>query len=378
VILLDTLWTKLPEQLKIPVRKGYHFYLSIRGSVFRAYQRRLLTRYFPSDARRLIIIFSPGYDIINGMMLSLRYLYLETKRMKDVHNSEVIMAVLPGTPNILRYTKFESDYLYPFDMILKYFKNLEYLLIHVTIGNLPSFVLNVEQYLDYLRKIPKVHINVLIQHAGTLRENFEYIEKLKNMQIGKLTATTAHMAYTTSEVREKLGFPLHWLSVWISPEQYIQKPYSEKEDLMVVSPDYHPLKGKILKTIKRECPHIRIKIIRNLPYEEYKRLISRAKWSITFGEGLDGYFVEPVFSGSISFAVYNQDFFTPDFSQLRTVYSSYNEMLGKICDDIRELDNENTYPKYWRMQYKLCHKYYDYKKYIENLKKFYRGEYIYG
>jgi hypothetical protein len=61
-----------------------------------------------------------------------------------------------------------------------------------------------------------------------------------------------------------------------------------------------------------------------MTYQEYKATISKAKWALTFGEGLDGYFVEPIFSGDSSFSVYNPSFFIEDSWSLRTVYRDYD------------------------------------------------------
>ena len=60
---------------------------------------------------------------------------------------------------------------------------------------------------------------------------------------------------------------------------------------MIVSPDFHTKKAEILRLIAGHFPQLQIQIIKNLTYEEYKKVISRAKWAITFG-GLDGYFID--------------------------------------------------------------------------------------
>jgi hypothetical protein len=114
-----------------------------------------------------------------------------------------------------------------------------------------------------------------------------------------------------------------------------------------------------------------------MTYEDYKRTVERAKWALTFGEGLDNYFIEPVFSGGVSFSVYNAAFFTQDFKSLRTVYLDYDTLLEKIALDIKILDNEKNYSNYQRIQFALCHKYYKYNEYIKNLESFYKGDFTY-
>ena len=98
---------------------------------------------------------------------------------------------------------------------------------------------------------------------------------------------------------------------------------------------------------------------------------------MTFGEGLDGYFLETIFSGGISFSVYNSKFFTADFRSLRTVYESYETLAHRIVGDIVELDREKNYVDYHNRQFELCKNLYDYKTYVKNLEDFYRGEYTF-
>jgi hypothetical protein len=373
----------IPEPLRPLARVMYNGLISTRRSIndFRIgrIQTKLLRHNFSHETENLIIFLTPGQDIVNGMILAIYHHYLGTKNLESIHNAEVLMCTLPKDPLLLKYTKFNfRDYVFGFSQVLSYFENLQNLIIHVTIGNLPIFVENLSKE-DILRlqRIQNVHINILIQHIGTLQSNIRHIEHLKKIELGKLTATTAHEAYTTLDLRKKLGFPLHKLSTYVSPEFYERKEYDKKRDLLTVSPDYHSKKMEILNTIKKRFPQLKIRIIKNISYEEYKKLISDAKWAITFGEGLDGYFVETIFSGGISFATHNPDFFTEDFKALRTVYGSYEEMAERICEDIETLDNETSYTEYQNEQFKLASKYYNYEKYLKNLELFYKGVYTY-
>jgi hypothetical protein len=215
----------------------------------------------------------------------------------------------------------------------------------------------------------------MIQNIEVLSP-MEEIERLK--RLGKVTCTTAHEKYSTLELRKKLGCPLHKLSTYVSPEKYNKRRYVEKEDLMIVSHDEHSRKAEVLGLIAKCLPHLKIQIIKNLTYEEYKKVISRAKWALTFGEGLDNYFIETIFSGGISFSVYNSAFFTEDFKFLRTVYDNYDVLIKKICSDIKDLDNETAYANYQKEQYDLCSAHYKYEEYIKNLELFYEGKYTYG
>ncbi len=337
-------------------------------------QKEILETFDPNE-KKIIVFFTPGKDIITGGLLSIASLYEETRKLRKIHGAETFLCSLPGEPSLLKYTKFKNTLnILNFSQILKYFK-IEDLQLHV-----PEYaVCYLSKYLSrkdrsLLKKIPNLKINILLQNIEVM-PSAEAIQELG--VLGKLTCTTAHQNYSTIEQRNKLGCSLHKFSTYVSPEQYNAKKYSEKEELMVVSPDPHPRKEEILDLIRKAKPHLKIQIIQGLTYEAFKETISRAKWALTFGEGLDNYFIETIFSGGISFSVYNQQFFTLDFKPLQTVYFDYDVLKENIIKDIEKLDNEAAYNNYQKTQFELCAKHYRYNEYVKNLELFYRGEYTY-
>jgi hypothetical protein len=342
-------------------------------------QEKLLRENYSPSIKKLIVFLTPGYDIVNGGILSISSIYEETEKLKHIHGAETVMCTIPGDPLLLKYTKFENqNHIYRFSQVLSYFKDLQSLIVHIPEGHIGQFVFVINLSIrDYLRlnKTKDVHFNILIQSIKTLAP-LKYIKRLKKW--GKTTCTTAHEKYSTLEIRKKLGIPLHKLSVYVSPEKYNKKKFFEKEDLMIVSPDKHPKKSEVINLIAKQFPQLKIQIINKLTYEEYKNLISQAKWALTFGEGLDGYFVETIFSGGVSFSVYNPLFFTEDFKSLRTVYENYDILVKKICSDMKDLNNEMAYAKYQKKQCDLCSKHYKYEEYTKNLELFYKGKYTYG
>lgn len=386
----ESLARKIPHRFKPPLRKLFR-YLRLEKSkpvkILRTKRRikrsqdKLLRENYSANTEKLIVFLTPGsYDHVDGGILSVSSIYEETIKLHHIHGAEVIMCNTPGFPNLLKFTKFENqNYLYRFSQILPYFHNLQNLMIHVPGGLVALFLKNISNEDRFkLTAVNDVHINIMIQHILLLESlgPMDYIEELK--QLGKVTCTTAHEQYTTLALRERLGIPLHKLSTFASPEQYSKKTYVEKENMMIVSHDRHPKKSEVLNLLAGEFPQLRIQIIKNLTYEEYKEVISRAKWALTFGEGLDFYFIETIFSGGVSLSVYNSSFFSKDFKSLRTVYDSYDIMIEKLCSDIRDLDDETNYTVYQSKQFDLCCKYYDYKQYVNNLELFYKGQYTYG
>ena len=347
----------------------------IRIMIVKSLQRKkLVTEYYP-NTKRLIIFLTPDRDIINGGILSINSIYNETCRLKHALDAEVVMCTVPGNFPLLKYTKFENqNYLFTLQDVLAYFQSCKHLLIHIP----ETYVEEFAKYCSTERILQKTAVtsfqfNILLQNIN-LAPSRHFIEDLK--QWGTVTCTTAHEAYTNARTQERFGCPVHKLSTYVSPEQYCMKSYREKENLMIISPDEHELKSAVLGTISKNMPGIRLQIIQNLTYEEFKSTISRAKWALTFGEGLDGYFIEPIFSGCVGFAVYNEQFFTDDFRSCRTVYPSYQSLLDSICNDMAELDNQESFTRYQREQYECCAKYYSYQQYQDNIFSFYRKYYL--
>jgi hypothetical protein len=380
--ILELLKERIPEPLKPSLRLALKSLRSLKRNPIKESriikrQEELLRENYSPDIENLIIFLTPGYDVVNGGILSISSIARESMKLKHLHGAEVLLCTFPGDPPLLKYTKFNNqNYIFRLSQILFYFQKLQNLMIHIPEYSIDQFIRNISaQEYARLRNIENIHFNIMIQNIKLL-SSVEGIKRLK--KLGKVTCTTAHERYSTLEIRKRLGVPLHKLSTFVSPEQYIRKSYTEKENLMIVSHDSHPRKIEILGLIHKQLPQIKIQIIKNLTYENYKKVISQAKWALTFGEGLDGYFVETIFSGGISFAVWNPDFFTEDFRSLRTVYESYDSLVKNICLDLKELDNSEKYTAYQAEQYNLCIKYYDYRAYIKNLELFYKGEYTYG
>ena len=277
---------------------------------------------------------------------------------------------------LLKHENFEnSTWVFRFCQLKKYFTNLSSIMIHIPELMVSSFETNLTtQDINWLIKIPQISINVMNQNI-LLMPDRRFIRNLKKLA-SQVTITTAHTRYCNAEYRNYFEVPLHKLSVWISPEQYQFIQWSEKDDLIVVSPDPHPKKAQVLNKLSK-IANLRVQIIQNLTYQEYKKLISTAKWTLTFGEGLDGYFIEPVFSGAIAFAIYNEYFFTSDFKSLKTVYENIETMLSMLNTDIVTLDSLNEFATYQQHQYNLCAKYYSKTEYKKSIAEFYKGEYTF-
>jgi hypothetical protein len=251
---------------------------------------------------------------------------------------------------------------------------LDYLQLHI-----PDYAVNrVLEWLNttwpaFKKKVRELHLNVLLFNIDNIQG--QKVSELKSF--GSVSATTAHEAYTNAATREALGVSVHRLSVCNGPELFCRSDFKDKEPILIVSHDEHPLKEQVLAQIAEALPELTIKVIQDITYEDYRKLIARAKWSLTFGEGLDGYFVEPVFSGSIPFAVFNDRYFTSAFAELETVYQSWEMLTDRIVADIQRLDEPIAYNECWRRIFDLVCSLYNVEQGRENLRLFYRGKYTF-
>jgi hypothetical protein len=325
---------------------------------------------------RLIIFLIPPEKLVNGGILSIFSLCKVSREFKDIHKSRVVLATYPGTKSYKKNTLFENDEnIYSFDELIS--KNPpKSLLIHVPEYASNEVFVGLMKYKDYLSKVTRLHINIMNQNILLMKkpsETARWFSFTKNV-----TQTTAHDKYTTQEMADKYALPTHHFSTFVDPRQYHQVSYDKKKDLIVFSPDPDPAKAAIVKKIMEAFPTYEFVTIQDMKYETYKKVISQAKYTVTFGEGFDGYYVEAFFSDGITFAVYNDDFFpNKNFAGFENTFSSYASMLADITDTMKQLDNKEVYEKNVTKNMHEITKLYGFENYKNNVKKFYLGQYTY-
>ena len=339
-------------------------------------QNTRIKEQYSTDINKLIAFIVPELDFIGGGVMSICSIANITKENRKIHNSDVILVTTPREKTFTNYTNFKTDFdIFRFEQLIDHFKNLEELIIHIPETYIIPFLYFISPLeSNWIRSIKKVTVNILNQNIELMPRPED--TELLRLIVPNLTMTCAHKRYCVSQLRTSYNMPIHWLST-SNMTNYYYKTYSDKKNILVYSPDYHPLKERIIDKIKKEIPYLELIMINNMSYEEYKKIISDAKWMITFGEGLDGYFIESIRSGSISFAVYNNSFFNENFVDLPNVYSSYNDMLEKIVDDIKTLDSQKIFKSLNEKIIEIDQKEYDDSVYIDNIIKYYKKEYTF-
>lgn len=344
----------------------------IREFVIERQRRDYLDSVKAGSLARMIIFLVPSHLRVGGGIMSIISLAQETENLRRVHGADVFVCTMPGAPALLRFTKFKNErVLVNFGRLLSRLDHGGDVLVHVPEYYLDRFLKHGAEMVRSLSNI-RFRFNIMLQNVD-LMPRLDDIERLKAM--GPVTCTTAHLAYANEETAARLKCPIHHFSVWVSPEQYARKVFSEKLDLVVVSPDSHELRDAILRQLKESLPRYEFRVISGLTYEEYKDLIAQAKFSLTFGEGLDGYFVEPIFSGAIGCAVFNGRFFTSDFKTIPFIYESWGDLVARLPGDIARVDNQEAFNELQALQFNILAQQYSFSRYVANLESYYQKYY---
>lgn len=311
--------------------------------------RRLQNEWFPSVreevvcAGKLMVFLVPATDVVNGGLMSICNVARRSRDMRELHGCSVVLATMPGGATISGFSRFDCDErIFRFEQLTSLFPDLETVYIQLPEICAAPFLTYLRRRGDSFRRIPDRRLNILDQ-------NIEFMPDAASVRdlasfFGQATQTCAHGKYCTPAFREKYGIPTHLLPADI-PTVFYQIPYREKEDLIAYSNDPNSNREYVLEELRRRLPGYSFVMIENMSFDEYKRTISRAKWTLTFGEGWDGYYLQPYFSSSIGFAVFNETFCPPHMRGAPTAFPDYETLPERMAEFIRTYDSEELYEK---------------------------------
>lgn len=329
------------------------------------------------NTKKLIVFFIPPKNDINGGIMSI---FSICKYSREIcPDAQCVITTFPSKVTYAHNTFFKNDEkIYRWEQIVNNAKNVKDLIIHIPeyFSDKFSTALTNKDF-KFLKQIENVQINILNQNIELMPEP----EKIKGLYkiTNNVTQTIAHDRYATQEVCDKWQIPTHFLSVHIDISGYRSYAFEEKQKIIVLSPDEAPYKEAVVEKLKNELPDFKLITVENMPFDEYMDLIAKAYFTISFGEGFDGYFCQPFIVGSLGTAVYNDEFF-PDVSwlDLKNVYATADDMKNKIVSDIRE--NSNNKELYYDLIDTIKKKIfllYGEELFKSNLDKFYKKEYTF-
>jgi len=330
-----------------------------------------------SKAENLVIFIVPPKNSINGGILSIFYLCRVTRELMP--DACVLIATEPGMYTYDKNTWFEnSENIFRLSQVLSKASSAKSILLHVPEYFAPKLTGSLSRKeKDFLLSLPYLHINILNQNIKQMpsREKIAPLFTLTE----HITQTTAHDRYATQEMCNRWGIPLHHFSALLGNPSVNIPSFNEKlkKKILVISKDKNSQKQAVLDMLGKKLPDYRIIVVKRMSYTEYFSLVARAMFVVTFGEGFDGYFIQPPSVGSIGIAVYNENFFPgPHWKKLDNVYSSYDELIERFAEDVRRWEkDEALYRKIMATNQEMLDALYSLEKYRDNLKRFYDRKY---
>jgi len=330
--------------------------------------------------KKLIIFFNVARDIVSGGMLSINRFAKKTRGIPSLSDFQVIISGVPLFNPPIDYSYFE-----PVSPQIKFSRIVEHcqpdeLLIHLPEVLARTFFENLsEREKEWIVKIPKLQINILNQNAKIMPQR-TMIRNVLNCLTENITITTAHSTSCTQQLSNEYSAPVHQLTPFL-PE-FLQVDFEEKRKVILVSNDnklfdaIKVTKEDIVTKLEKDLPEFKIIEIENVSLEEYKNLIAYSLFTISFGEGFDGYFLEPLLSKSLSFAVFNPFYFPSEFLNSELIYESWEDLYNNIVTDIKMYTkNQEAYEFTSEKNRKLVIKYISNTKSLKELENFYNKEY---
>ena len=285
-----------------------------------------------------VIFFNIMRQLVGGGMLSIERFVRKTKELLEPEEVSVIVCGLPLDNACIKNPFFNYE-IPPIDfnyLSKKYFP--EKLYLNIPEAFVPDFLQKMtSEIVQWLWAIKELHINIMNQNDDLMPDQ-NYIEDLRTLCNGNLTITAAHSKYCTDAKRLQYNAPMYRLTPFLPV--FYRIPFEEKKNIIVLSPDINEYRSTIISLLKTDLPNYKLVTVNQMKLDDYKKLISKAKFTISFGEGYDGYFIEPYLSNSIGFTVFNRTFFPQDFPEFLTIFKTWEEMLHQIVGVIKTIGED--------------------------------------
>lgn len=325
------------------------------------------------NAERLIVMVVPEHNAMSGGIYSFFSITDHLRKMKMLHRSEVVVMTRPQEAGLtyFRNTNFtNSENIFRFSQLQRC-SNLKELYLLLPEYASASFLDNLsKKEILFLLSLNKLSVNILNQNVKLMPKP-EQLEKLRSLT-SEVTQSVAHHSYFSQEMADAYQTPTLLLPAYTDLSAYSPIRFEDKEKMIIYSPDDAPHKQECLSLLKKKFPEYQLIEIRDITFDEFMDLATRCMFSITFGEGFDGYLAQPIYQGGIGFAVYEEQFFpSKDFLKYKNIFSSADDMLKDICDRITFLESNPEHYKdlnrKWIEEYKELYSLDEYRSKIKKL-----------
>jgi len=323
-------------------------------------------------AKKIMVILVPEHNDMSGGIYSMFSIANQMRNLKKVHEYEVVVMTRPNVKGLtyIRNSNFRNmEDVLRFEQI-KLFKEAEDIYIHLPEYASQYFVADLSRSeTSYLRSRRHLHINILNQNIQLMpeRRDFQSLFGLTK----SITQSVAHHAYFNQEMADKYDLPTLLLPAYTDLGAYRGLDFANKDKLIIYSLDEAPHKQACIDLLTKNFPDFELVEIRGITFDKYMDYATRCMFSISFGEGFDGYVAQPIYQGGIGFTVYNDEFFpSDDFKKYENFFDSETDLLANICNRMRDLMKDGD--RYRTLNRKLIAEYdklYSFNGYIEQLRK---------
>lgn len=294
-------------------------------------------------ADALFVVIVPEHNAMSGGIYSFFSIAKAAYSMRHKHHYAVVIMTRPNSFDFtyLRQSNFRNyEDVFRFEQILRCVKAKE-IYLQIPEYAAPDFIasLTTEQR-EYLLSRDRLYVNILNQKCEVMpdKEQFQDLRAFAH----ELTQSVAHHAYFSQEYADRYDLPTLLLPAYTDLSGYEAIGREEKEKLIIYSPDEAPHRESVLKALREGLPDFELVEIQNITFDRYMELATRCLFSVTFGEGFDGYLAQPIYQGGIGLAVYRDEYFPSE--KLRdspNIFSSEQDMIESIVQRIRLFETDD-------------------------------------
>ena len=291
----------------------------------------------PRDRRRLIVYLTPGDILVNGGVMSI-YNQATSSRMILV-DAAVVLTTFPRSKKIYAVNRAfpNNERIWRWGQVMRLVRRFDDVLIHIPDYYAGRFFDDLRrEEVGLLRACNFFSINIMDQNI-IMMPKVEELAGLRKLT-KRITQTCAHTKYSGQEFAEKFMMPTIWIPAHWCMDCYPEFQFEQKERRIVYSPDDHPRKIEILDLLRQEFSDFEFYEIRDITFPKFMNVVARSFFTITFGEGLDGYYSSPLRKHSMSFSVYNEEFFSKDIDwcAVWNVFHDYDDMKKHLVEKMKE------------------------------------------
>lgn len=352
---------------------------NISGEIKLFYAMQDLT--FPeklSKAEKLFVVIIPEHNNMSGGIYSMFSIAKVVRHLHGQHDYDVVLMTRPN-PSGWTYCRqrhfSNTEDVFRFDQIERCVKAKE-IYLHIPEYASPSFVENLSpSVLKYLKSLELLDVNILNQNTKLMPEK-DAFRSLRELATN-LTQSVAHHAYFAQAFADRYDIPTLLLPAYTDLSEYNAKEFEDKDKLIIYSLDESPHKKEVLERIKKEFSDYEVFEIRDISFDHFMDLATRCQFSISFGEGFDGYVAQPIYQGGIGFTVYNEEFFPcREFLKYENFFESETAMIENIVAVMKSLLADPA--KYKKLNADLVVEYdklYSFEGYVGQIKKLINKEF---